>query len=151
MKVLLAASIVVFFGLLFFLLTPNKKLINKELNVVKASIAGKEVSLELADTDKKRQVGLMNRAELAKDSGMLFVFNTNGFHAIWMKNTLIPLDILWLDSEKKVVHIKESAQPCKTVNCEIHVPKKAAKYVIELPAGWVQENALAVDAFVEIS
>ena len=92
-------------------------------------------SLEIADTPEKRAQGLMFREELPEGQGMLFVFEREGVYKFWMKDTLIPLDIIWLDSEGEVVFIKDSAQPCGPDVCEYINPEKQAKYVLELKAG----------------
>jgi uncharacterized membrane protein (UPF0127 family) len=73
----------------------------------------------------------MFRPSLAKDRGMLFVFSEKDQHAFWMKNTLIPLDMIRLDEKYTIVDIQE-AQPCKQDPCKIYTPQKGALYVIEL-------------------
>ena len=77
--------------------------------------------VEIADTDEKRERGLMFREELCSDCGMLFVYDEEVKSKFWMKNTLIPLDIIWLDSDLKVVHVA-NAVPCVTEECELYGP-----------------------------
>src|SRR4030067_404571 len=74
-------------------------------------------SVELALTPEQQARGLMNRTHMDQDGGMLFVFPQGGIYPFWMKDTLIPLDMVWMDSQGKVVFIKESAQPCSPVVC----------------------------------
>jgi protein-L-isoaspartate(D-aspartate) O-methyltransferase len=68
---------------------------------------GKIITAELAVSDAERARGLMNREIINPDQGMLFVFDNEGVHSMWMKNMLIPLDFLWLDREQRIVHIEE--------------------------------------------
>lgn len=96
--------------------------------------------LEIADTPELRAKGLMNRGSLPENGGMLFVFDRVGMYPFWMKDTKIPLDIIWLDADRKVVYIKENAPPCdSTIGalCNSTVPIKLAKYVVELNTGTV--------------
>ncbi|MCX6815196.1 MAG: DUF192 domain-containing protein, partial [Candidatus Aenigmarchaeota archaeon] len=79
--------------------------------------------------------GLMDRNYLASDKGMLFVFANEGVYPFWMKNTLIPLDMIWLDSDHGVVFISRDTQPCKQDPCPTINPGKNAKYVLEVNAG----------------
>ena len=88
-------------------------------------------SVELAKTPAEQQQGLMNRKTLADNAGMLFIFNKEGNYPFWMKNTLIPLDIIWLDAKGKVVTIR-SAEPCKVSDCPDYNPSGNAKYVLEI-------------------
>ncbi len=121
--------------------------IQKDFTSVDVVINEKRFSLELADTPKKRRQGLMYRESLPEDGGMLFIFSRNGLHSFWMKSTLIPLDIIWLDEERRIVHIKENAQPCDSVVgalCNSVIPRKLSRYVIELNAGSVGELDLQV-------
>jgi uncharacterized membrane protein (UPF0127 family) len=92
-------------------------------------------TVELARTPEEQSRGLMERLSLAKDSGMLFVFPNDGVYSFWMKNTQIPLDIIWLDSNRSIVFIKRNAQPCGTEECSTINPGKNAKYVLEVNAG----------------
>lgn len=101
-------------------------------------------SVELAKTDAQRGRGLMFRKELNKDAGMLFIFNKEGIFPFWMKNTLISLDIIWINAENKVVYIKEGAQPCRTLICQSLLPSVYAKYVLEINAGLVNECKIKI-------
>ena len=88
--------------------------------------------VELAVTPGKIARGLMFREYLDSDKGMLFVFKEEGNYPFWMKNTLIPLDIIWINGDKEVVYISENATPCKEDFCPQINPSKDAKYVLEV-------------------
>jgi len=93
---------------------------------------------EVAKTSDEKIKGLMFRKSLAADSGMLFVYEVEELRPFCMKNTYIPLDMLWINKEKKVVYIKENARPAKESNYETICPDKKAMYVLELNAGAVK-------------
>ncbi|MCJ7816420.1 MAG: DUF192 domain-containing protein [Candidatus Aenigmarchaeota archaeon] len=92
-------------------------------------------TVELARTPDEHSRGLMGRQFLSQDSGMLFVFPDEGVYPFWMKNTQIPLDIIWLDSNRSIVFIKRNAQPCGTGECSTINPGKSARYVLEVNGG----------------
>lgn len=104
--------------------------------------SGKEITAELAITDEERQKGLMFRERLDSDQGMLFVFEEEGYYSFWMKNTLISLDILWLDQKKRIVHVEHNVPPCRKAPCPAYSPRLPALYVLELKAGSAEENGL---------
>ncbi|PID34493.1 MAG: hypothetical protein CR971_03000 [candidate division SR1 bacterium] len=89
--------------------------------------------VQIADTDEKRRKGLMFVEQLPEDEGMLFTYDQEGSYTFWMKNTLIPLDMIWINKNKKIVDI-QTAQPCKTEECPVYTPKGKAQYVLELNA-----------------
>lgn len=93
------------------------------------------VSVEVARTDEDRMKGLMKRPSLARDRGMLFIFDESRPYAFWMKNTYIPLDMVWLDAERRVVTVISNVLPCKTEKCPVYEPTKSALYVLEVNAG----------------
>lgn len=92
---------------------------------------GKSYRLEIAETPAQRQLGLMHREQLADNAGMLFVYERAGDYRIWMKNTLIPLTVIWLDKQQKIIDIK-LLQPCETYTCPVYGVKKPSQYIIEL-------------------
>lgn len=95
------------------------------------------IMAELAVSPEERALGLMFREKINPDQGMLFVFEEEEIHSFWMKNTLIPLDILWLDKEKRIVHIEENVPPCRADPCPSYAPRMPALYVLELKEGSV--------------
>jgi uncharacterized membrane protein (UPF0127 family) len=88
--------------------------------------------------------GMMFRTSLAPDRGMLFVYPKPGQHQSWMYQTPIPLDIVWLDSNRDIVEIVENAQPCKTQasKCQQYGGKQISSYVIEIPGGMARNFGL---------
>ena len=96
---------------------------------------GRSVTAELAVTDAERARGLMFREKIAVDQGMLFCLPGEDYHAFWMKNTLIALDILWLDKDRRIVHIEKNVPPCTEDPCPSYPPSRPGSYVLELGAG----------------
>ena len=96
---------------------------------------GKSVTAELVVTDEERQRGLMFREKLLPDQGMLFVFEEEGLYSFWMKNTLISLDMLWINKDLRIVHIARNVPPCKEDPCPSYSPERPGLYVLELAAG----------------
>ena len=92
-------------------------------------------SAEVAADDLSRAQGLMNRTHLAAGSGMLFVFRHSDQRWFWMKNTLIPLDILFFDSSRKLVSMQTDVPPCRQDPCPTYPSEEPARYVLELAAG----------------
>jgi len=95
------------------------------------------VAVELARTDAERTRGLMNRRELAPETGMLFLFSESEPRAFWMKNTLIPLDMLFIDDGGRVVGLIERAEPLTTSPRDPGVP---SRYVLEVNGGWAARH-----------
>lgn len=90
--------------------------------------------VEIARSQQERSQGLMNKDYLAESRGMLFIFDKEDIYSFWMKNVLIPLDIVWINQDKEVVYVYKNAQPC-TEECESIKPDKKARYVLEVNAG----------------
>jgi len=107
--------------------------------------------VELAKTVYQIEKGLMYRKELDKDAGMLFIFEKEGIYPFWMKNTLIPLDIIWVDNGSRVVFISQNTQPCKSLICKSVFPNSKAKYVLEVNAGVVDKIGLKVGDSLKIN
>lgn len=93
---------------------------------------------EVADTFAKQMVGLMYRDGIGKDEGMFFPLKFEGVSsgAVVMWNMRFNIDIVWLDSSRRIVDIFRAAKPCSSVfGCKTYVPRGRAKYVVELKAG----------------
>lgn len=111
--------------------------------------SGTVLKAEVMVKDEDRAMGLMFRPSLAKDRGMLFVFDSTDFHGIWMKNCRFPIDILWLDEERKVVHLEEAVPPCKAEPCPVYKPLRRAAYVVELNAGQARREKALLGATLD--
>lgn len=101
-----------------------------------------EINAEVARSAEKTTNGLMNRTSMPTNSGMLFIFSDNVPRTFWMKNTLIPLDIIFLDPNLKVVALHKSTKTNQTA--EVYPSVLPAKYVLELNGGWSQNNDLQI-------
>jgi uncharacterized membrane protein (UPF0127 family) len=103
---------------------------------------GFSATAELAVTDDERAQGLMFREKINEDQAMLFIFEEEAIHSFWMKNMHFPIDILWLDSERRIVHIEASVPPCAQDPCPSYVPSAAAAFVLEVQAGFAKKHGL---------
>jgi hypothetical protein len=101
-------------------------------------LKGQHFTVELAETSEKQALGLMFRDSMADDHGMLFLFPSEARRSFWMKNTRIPLDILYFDANLKLVSVV-TAQPCRSARCPSYPSEGAAQYVLELNAGKADE------------
>ena len=108
--------------------------------VVKADGSKVRFAAELADTPEELATGLMNRDSLDADKGMLFDFGSERPVKMWMKNTLIPLDMLFIDKKGKIVYIAENTEPLSLDFIEAEVP---VRYVLEIGGGESKANGIA--------
>jgi uncharacterized membrane protein (UPF0127 family) len=97
------------------------------------------VTVEIADTDEARQRGLMYRMNLAPDAGMLFLFPHDEIHGFWMKNTLIPLDMIFIRKDGIVAGVVENAEP-KTL--DTRTVKKPSRHVLEVNGGFARQHGI---------
>ncbi|MDP2874036.1 MAG: DUF192 domain-containing protein [bacterium] len=105
-------------------------------------VGDKSLSVEVAETSESRARGLMNRASLPWDEGMLFVFDQEQALAFWMKNTLIPLDIAFADAAGVIFQIAQMEPQTLTP----HPSSRLAKYALEVNRGWFAKNGLKAGA-----
>jgi hypothetical protein len=104
-------------------------------SVPAVELHGHRFSTELATDDASREHGLMMRTQLPADHSMLFVFPDSEPRWFWMKNTLVPLDILYFDADRKLVSMQLDVPPCKADPCPSYPSDAPARYVLELAAG----------------
>jgi len=97
------------------------------------------VEVEIATTQEERVTGLMNRTSLPQDSGMLFIFDKERVQKFWMKNTFIPLDIMWIDSKGMIIHIDKNVMPCGEY-CKSFGPELSAKFVLEVNGSYTDNH-----------
>jgi uncharacterized membrane protein (UPF0127 family) len=111
---------------------------------------GHRYTIEIAADDKSREHGLMDRTEMAADHGMLFVFDDDMTRTFWMKNTKIPLDMLFFDGNQKLVSIQHNVPPCVADPCAAYSSGAPARYVLELNAGESEKLGLTSGDPIEI-
>ncbi len=121
--------------------------------VRKITINGVTLDVEIADDSKKMERGLMFRDTLPENRGMLFVFDQERKYTFWMMNMTFDLDIIWLDTNGKVVYTVEDAKPCidaaHTSSCSFS-PDRPAKYVLEVNSGFVQKHGINENSVMRI-
>lgn len=101
------------------------------------------IQVEVADSAKEREKGLMNRESLKPNTGMLFAFKEPQMLVFWMKNTKIPLEIIYFDAEGTFVNSLEM-QPCVTDECEQYKSASLAKYALEVQPDFKKGNGVGV-------
>lgn len=100
-----------------------------------------EIRVEVADTDEKRSAGLGMREQLGADEGMLFVFDKNSFYTFWMKDMLFPLDIIWINKDKKIADVITNVQMDTYPDFQ-YINDFLAQYVLEVNAGFFDAHGL---------
>ena len=136
---LLAAVVIV---MVLLSASVNRKTIDGKISRV--CFGSRCFEVELAKAPEEIKTGLMFRKSLDKNKGMLFVFDKAAGHSFWMKNTLIPLDIVWLDKNGQIVFISENNQPCRESSCSPISSGVKAKYVLETNAGTAKESGFKI-------
>lgn len=125
-----------------------------ESTTTQVKIKGQTFKVEVAKTPGQHTKGLSGRDSLPENAGMLFVFDKPDQYQFWMKNTKIPLDIIWINQDKKIVDFYKEAQPEPAVpdsQLRRYGPSTSALYVLELAAGTVDKYHITIGDQVEFS
>jgi uncharacterized protein len=130
------------FNLIGFLFRQQKsaRLHTKKIKVISGNRSIK-ITVQVADTPKKREKGLMFVEKLPKNEGMLFVYPVKTFGGFWMKNTFIPLSIAFLDLDGKILRILDM-EPCYEDECPTYDPELSYYYALEVNLGWFEKNQI---------
>ena len=105
---------------------------------------GAVLKAEVADTPEKLLFGLAFRNSLPDDEGMIYIFGESGPHRVWTKEFQFPIDIIWVDESKIVVHVVENVSPCRETQCPWYgPPPQDARYIIEANAGFIKQANVA--------
>jgi uncharacterized membrane protein (UPF0127 family) len=112
--------------------------------------SGSTYRLELAHTPEEQAQGLMFRESLPEKTGMLFLFGDKGVHRFWMKNTMIPLDMIWMDPEGRVLFVSADTPPCKTDPCPSYGPDSPAAMVLEIAGGKGVKEKIVVGSVLRL-
>jgi uncharacterized membrane protein (UPF0127 family) len=112
-----------------------------------------EITYETAVSSKEKRTGLMNRTELGQNHGMIFVYDNADIRSFWMKNTLIPLDIIFLDSDKQIINIEKAYPEPNTPDSELERYRSdaPAQYVIEVNQNFTDRHGIEQEDRVEFS
>jgi hypothetical protein len=118
---------------------------NKENSTMK--IENVSLGIEVADSDTERMKGLSGRENLAENKGLLFVFEEEGYWGIWMKDMNFPIDIAWLDKEKKIIHIEKNVSP--NTYPKVFYPTNNGQqmlslYILETNAGFFENQKIKI-------
>jgi len=114
------------------------------LPVIDLKIDKNIIKAEVASTPASQQLGLMYRKSMPEQSGMLFIFEQKAGHCFWMKNTLLPLSIAFIDDDGKIVNIEEM-KPQSEAN---HCPLKPIRYALEMNSNWFEKRQLGAGKLV---
>jgi uncharacterized membrane protein (UPF0127 family) len=112
--------------------------------------SGAVYRLELALTPEDQAQGLMFRESLPPNTGMLFVFPASEPHHFWMKNTMIPLDMIWMDESGKVIFVSANTPPCKADPCPTYGPDDPARQVLEIAGGLAAKEKITVGSSLKL-
>jgi hypothetical protein len=102
------------------------------------------LQIERAESLAHQAKGLMYREKLDENAGMLFIFSDESKRTFWMKNTYIPLDLIYISKDKKIMEIKENLEPCREDECQTYASENKVQYVLEVNAGFVQKNNIQI-------
>lgn len=126
--------VMVFVGINAFLFSDYFRLHKVSLVTQRGDVY--HLKVEIAEKMRQRQKGLMFRKRLDVGKGMLFVYSKPVTPHFWMKNTLIPLDMIFIGDDLEVKYIHEKVPPCKTEICPTYSPSMQVQYVLEVPGGY---------------
>ncbi len=132
-------------ALSLLLITGSLFLTSKESpgTIVVTFPSGRELVTEVVDTPQAIFIGLAFRDYLPENAGMLYIFDTSERHRVHTKGYKIPVDMMWLDESRHVVHVVERAEPCTTDACPLFgPPPENALYVIQTAAGFIQKEGV---------
>ncbi|HEV8388016.1 MAG TPA: DUF192 domain-containing protein [Nitrososphaera sp.] len=118
----------------------------KKINI---TVNGVPLVADLAITGEQRTKGLAVKDSLAENESMLFYFPKANEYAFWMKDMKFPIDIIWLDTDRKVIHIEYSLEPCDSDACPLYKPEGKTQYVLETVAGFAQKYNVIEGTVVE--
>lgn len=115
---------------------------NSGYTTTTVTMAGKSFAAEISDTEALRELGLSNRAAIAADAAMLFIFQQDNSNMFWMKDMHFAIDMIWLDSNKKVIYMAERVTPESYP--QTFGPSAKSRYVIEVKSGIANKIGLKV-------
>lgn len=146
----LAFLVIFLIGIIIYL--GYKKIAEKNQIVIYTGAGTVKIRVEYAETPEKQKRGLSEHASIPKNSGMLFIFPDEKIREFWMKNTTIPLEIMFIDTKGRINEITEM-KPCapNVSSCPIYISKEPARFAVEVNAGFTIKNRIIEGDILEIS
>lgn len=150
LKVIKIIFICIFLFLVFVFIFNN---VNIENNLERSSgtifVANTAIDVDIADEDNERILGLSGKSSLDADKGLLFIFDRPDKHGIWMKDMNFSIDILWFNENGEVIYIERDVNP--NTYPKVFYPTSQSLYVLEVNAGFVERNGLALGDTIDLS
>lgn len=131
--------VLMFFGIIILILFLSMVIAFFSKNKNKVCVNNNCFEVEVALTLREKSRGLMFKQELAENAGMFFIYDKEDIYSFWMKNMNFPLDIIWINRDKKIVHIEKNLQPCQDDNCQGVKSKEKAMYILEINSGLTEK------------
>jgi uncharacterized protein len=123
-----------------------------QYNKTTISINGIKVLFAIASTDEQRIKGLSGLGKLNENEGMIFIFDEPSKQGFWMNEMNFPIDIIWLDSNGKVVHVEKNLEPCRLfMTCPVYKPQLDSLYVIELRSGFTSDHSIKNGSIIDVN
>src|SRR3712207_3429539 len=123
---------------------------SNDFRQVNVFVNGVVLVADIAATAEQMTMGLSVKGSLNENEAMLFVFKEEAEHTIWMKNMKFPIDIIWIDADKTVVHIEHNLQPCSSgLFCPTYKPIGNSLYVLETVGGFAQKHDIVRGTTIE--
>lgn len=145
-KIPLVLALVILIFLFLVSSAPEEKGFSYDFNL-NGLINGKEIRLAIADMPQERAKGLSGHRPLSMSEGLIFIFDAEGIHGIWMKDMSFAIDVIWFDSQKKIVGMRENFEPSSFP--EIAYPIKPSSYALEVASGFIKSNDLTIGGRIE--
>jgi len=138
-----------------FEISPNQAEVEQEKTTYKIWVKNSKgeqfaVDTELAVTQSEKNKGLSSRQSLGTNSGMLFVYENDSLGGFWMKDTVVPLDMIFTNEKGEILYIEQNAQPCDRAPCKVYNPSIPYRYVLEVNGFWTRDRGVKVGDKIEI-
>lgn len=148
----LISAVTILFLLSIVIYQKYQKTTGENTVIIFTGVGLVKINIEYAATAEELKQGLMNRTKLSKNSGMLFVFPDEKVRTFWMKDTLIPLEVMFIDTKGRISEII-TMKPCllETELCTIYTSKNPTRFAIEVNTGFSQKNMVVEGDILEIS
>ena len=142
-----------FFVLILFVLNVTAEKSRQAFSLGQAIFPSQNIMLEveIARTKVQREAGLMFRKNLPEDKGMIFIFENNEIQRVWMKNTWIALDVIFISEQGNIVSIHQGLLPCIKKHCDIYHSTDKVKYMLEINQGMVGKNNIKTGQHVVLT